>query len=55
VRISGEDRPTIYISSTQLLGTIFADDIATAHAATIKVRNSAPGGGQSNGITLNIQ
>jgi pimeloyl-ACP methyl ester carboxylesterase len=55
VRISGEDRPTIYISSTQLLGTIFADDIATAHAATIKVRNPAPGGGQSNGITLNIQ
>jgi pimeloyl-ACP methyl ester carboxylesterase len=55
VRISGDDRPTIYMSSTQLVGTIFADDITVAHTATIKVRNPSPGGGQSNGITLTIQ
>jgi uncharacterized protein (TIGR03437 family) len=54
VRFSGSDRPTTFVSNTQLTATITVADIATAGAASITVFNPAPGGGTSNAQTLTI-
>ncbi|MDH4055272.1 MAG: hypothetical protein OEV58_07830 [Gammaproteobacteria bacterium] len=47
VRWNGADRVTTYLSSTQLLVDVFADDIAVPGAASVSVFNPGPGGGTS--------
>jgi Tol biopolymer transport system component len=54
VRWKGTDRPTTYVSATQLTAAIPASDIATAGTAMVNVYNPAPGGGTSNGKTFTI-
>src|SRR5262245_21106829 len=45
VRINGANRPTTFISATQLTAMIQASDIASAGTAGVTVLNPAPGGG----------
>lgn len=47
VRWNGVNRPTVFVSSTQLRATISATDVATAGTATVTVFNSGAGGGIS--------
>ncbi len=54
VRWKGQDRPTTYVSPSQLVALIPASDIALAGAARVTVFNPAPGGGISNGATFTI-
>jgi len=54
VRWNGNDRTTIYISSTQLTASILSSDIESAGEASVTVFNPAPGGGTSNAKTFNI-
>ena len=55
VRWDGNNRPTSFISASELQTSISAGDIATAGSATISVFNPAPGGGGSNTQTFTIQ
>jgi hypothetical protein len=48
VRWNGANRPTTYVSATQLTAAIPAADVATAGTAQVTVFNPAPGGGTSN-------
>jgi hypothetical protein len=54
VRWNGNDRPTTFVSSTQLTAAIPASDVATAGTANVTVFNPAPGGGTSNTATFTI-
>src|SRR5882724_4686220 len=54
VRWNGSDRPTAFISASQVSAQIPASDIAVARTATITVFNPAPGGGLSNFLTFTI-
>jgi sugar lactone lactonase YvrE len=54
VRWSGSDRPTTFVSTTQLTAAIPASDLAAAGTAQITVFNPAPGGGLSNALDLTI-
>lgn len=55
VRWNGADRPTTFLSGTQLQAQIPATDVATAGTATVTVFNSGAGGGLSpSGLTLTI-
>src|SRR5262249_31994865 len=54
VRINGANRPTTFVSATQLTAMIPASDIASAGTAGVTVFNPAPGGGTSNAAQLNI-
>jgi len=54
VRWNGADRPTTFVSATELQAAIPATDIATAGTASITVFNPAPGGGASNSLTFTI-
>jgi hypothetical protein len=54
VRWNGSDRPTTFVSSTQLTATIPASDVATAGTANVTVFNPAPSGGTSNAATFTI-
>jgi hypothetical protein len=54
VRWNGSDRPTTFVSSTQLTAAIPASDVATAGTANVTVFNPAPGGGTSNTATFTI-
>ncbi|MBK9313378.1 MAG: hypothetical protein IPM55_03885 [Acidobacteria bacterium] len=54
VRWNGQDRTTTFVSSTQLIGTIAAADIASAGTAQVMVFNPAPGGGNSNALSFTI-
>ena len=54
VRWNGSDRPTTFVSSTQVTATISASDIATPGSASVTVFNPAPGGGESGAITFQI-
>jgi len=47
VRWNGADRPTTFLSGTQLQAQITAADVASAGTATVTVFNSGPGGGIS--------
>jgi hypothetical protein len=47
VRWNGEDRPTLFVSDTQLNAEIMSADIAVAGSARVKVFNPSPGGGSS--------
>ncbi len=54
VRFQGSNRPTTYVSSTQLKANLPASDFVDVGPAIITVFNSAPGGGLSNSLTLSI-
>jgi pimeloyl-ACP methyl ester carboxylesterase len=47
VKVNGSGRPTIFVSDTMVIATVYATDIAIVGSATVKVRNPAPGGGVS--------
>jgi hypothetical protein len=53
VRWNEANRPTTFITSTQLTATITAGDIATAATARVTVFNPAPGG-PSNSVSFEI-
>ncbi len=54
VRFNGGDRPTTFVSSTELRAAISAGDIINGGSAPITVFNPAPGGGTSNPFPLTI-
>jgi hypothetical protein len=54
VRLNNQDRPTQFVSATELRATIPASDIANGGTATITVVSPTPGGGTSNAATLTI-
>jgi uncharacterized repeat protein (TIGR01451 family) len=54
VRWNGADRPTTFVSSTELSAAIPASDIATGGTASVTIFNAAPGGGLSNALTFTI-
>lgn len=51
---NGQNRPTTFISSTQLKAQITADDLNAGAAVSITVNNPEPGGGTSNSSVLSI-
>ncbi len=54
VRWNGADRPTTYVSSTQLTASILASDIVASGIANLTVFNPAPGGGTSAALAFAI-
>ena len=54
VRWNGGNRPTAFVSDTQLTASIAAGDIAIAGTANITVFNPTPGGGVSNALNFTI-
>jgi Domain of unknown function (DUF4082)/Bacterial Ig-like domain/Bacterial Ig domain len=54
VRWNGADRPTTFVSATQLTAAIPSTDIAASGTASVTVFNPAPGGGTSNPQTFTI-
>jgi 6-phosphogluconolactonase (cycloisomerase 2 family) len=54
VQWNGSDRPTAFISASQVSAQVPASDIAVAGTAAITVFNPAPGGGSSNSLTFTI-
>jgi IPT/TIG domain len=54
VRWNGTDRPTTYVSPTQLQAAISDTDIATAGSADVNVFNAGPGGGLSGTLSFTI-
>ena len=52
VRWNGTDRPTTFVSATQVQAAIPATDIAQTGTASVTVFNPAPGGGTSNPQTF---
>ncbi len=54
VRLNGQDRPTTFVSATELRAAITAADIANGGTAAIRVFNPAPGGGLSTELPLTI-
>ena len=54
VRWNGADRPTTFVSATELTAAIPAGDIATQGMAAVTVVTPAPGGGTSNAVSFTI-
>jgi subtilisin family serine protease len=54
VRWNGADRPTTYVSGTQVRAAIPAGDLASVGSAAVTVFNPAPGGGASGPATFTI-
>lgn len=54
VRWNNSDRPTTFVSSTQLTASISAGDVGAPSTADVSVFNPAPGGGTSNTLTVTI-
>jgi 6-phosphogluconolactonase (cycloisomerase 2 family) len=54
LRWNGSDRPTTFVSSSQLTAQISASDIVATGTAAVTVFNPAPGGGTSNALNLAI-
>jgi hypothetical protein len=54
VQFNGANRTTTFVSSTLVMATITAADIATAATVNVTVTNPAPGGGTSNAQTFTI-
>ncbi|MGH7185140.1 MAG: IPT/TIG domain-containing protein, partial [Pseudomonadota bacterium] len=54
VRWNGADRPTTFVSPTQVTAQLPAADLATAGTASVTVFNPAPGGGASNSSSFTI-
>src|SRR5262249_60933276 len=51
VRWNGADRPTTFVSSTQVQAAIGASDIATVGASQVSVFTPSPGGGTSASLS----
>lgn len=54
VEWNGAARATTFVNGGQVTAKIQKADIATAGTATVTVKNPAPGGGTSNGLTFTI-
>ena len=54
VRWNGSDRPTRFVSSTQLTADILPSDIASQGAGQVTVSTPAPGGGSSNDMNFTV-
>jgi hypothetical protein len=54
VRWNGTDRPTTFLSATELRASIAAADVASPGAASVTVVTPAPGGGTSAPLTFTI-
>ena len=54
VRWNGADRPTTFVSSTQLSAAIPATDLAVSGTAQVTVFSPAPGGGTSSALPFTI-
>jgi hypothetical protein len=54
VRLSGSNRSTTFVNSTQLTAQITAADVQNAGTFPITVFNAAPGGGTSNAVNLAV-
>jgi uncharacterized protein (TIGR03437 family) len=54
VHWNGADRPTTFVSDTQLQATIPASDLVSPTAALINVFNPPPGGGTSNALVFTV-
>lgn len=55
VQWNGSNRPTTFVTSTQLSALIPASDIATGGKTTITVSTPAPGGGTSGSLSFNVR
>jgi predicted outer membrane repeat protein len=55
VRWNGADRPTTFISKTELQAVIFTADVAQPGSASLVVFTPAPGGGTSNALEFTIR
>ena len=55
VRWNGVNRPTTFVSATQLQASISATDIATAGTFDVTVFNPAPGGGASTALPFIVR
>lgn len=54
VRLSGQNRATTFVNSTQLDATIPASDLAAVGLKALTVANPTPGGGVSNEANLSV-
>jgi hypothetical protein len=54
VRWNGANRPTTYVSATQLQASLGAADLAVVGSAQVTVFSPSPGGGTSNVLNLSI-
>ena len=54
VRFNGGDRPTEFVSATEVRASLAAADFLDAGVAQIVVANPAPGGGTSNIMSLSV-
>jgi hypothetical protein len=55
VRWNGSNRPTTFVSKTQLQAAIPASDLAAAGSAAVTVNTPSPGGGTSDTATFTIR
>ena len=55
VQLNGSDRPTKFFSKTKVQATIFGTDQLDPAYNSIIVKNPAPGGGESNVLTLIVR
>ncbi|NTW97353.1 MAG: hypothetical protein HGB28_02255 [Oscillochloris sp.] len=53
-RWAGSDRPTSYVSSTEIQVTISAGDLAAATVVDLTISNPTPGGGVSNALPFSV-
>jgi hypothetical protein len=54
VQWNGANRPTVFVSNSQLNAQISADDIGVAGTDNVSVANAAPGTGTSNSVQFTI-
>jgi subtilisin family serine protease len=54
VRWNGANRPTTFVSATQLQAAISAADLAAVGSAQVSVFSPSPGGGTSNPLTFSV-
>lgn len=54
IRWNGSDRPTTFVSASQLTAQIPGSDVLATASVTITVFNPAPGGGGSGGQTFSV-
>jgi hypothetical protein len=55
VRVDGIDRPTRFVSATELDATLGAEDLGSVGELEVTVFNPPPGGGTSNPLRLTVQ
>lgn len=54
VRWNGSNRPTTFVSATELTASISASDVATPGSVSVTVFNPSPGGGESAAQTFTV-